>query len=399
MKYIFKFFFIAISVSWLLCGCQTAESKIQEQLNLGEKYMTELDYENAILTFNKVIEMEPREVRAYAGKAQAYAAQKEFVKAKETLQEGFSILDQLTAEEKTEEMVALELAMLEDVSDYLRNIVKIIIDEGKYDEAVAYAEELLKYKPDEYKYLLELAMKYKESGQIDKAIGLLEALVQKYHQEDIEEVLELLKIQKEIELKYGENIDKLKQLLDANDQELGAEALLSEDFLILTENLEEPIILKKDDDTYIGVYPNGYVYIGEMKNEVREGYGTWYRNTAERYSLYRGDWKDDYPNGRGYQEYNVYHPTGNTNPFSSNEGGYKDGYQHGNTVKRTINQRGESYIFHYTCENGMPHIIAMKEENSKTPYIIAYEQTEGKNHSFSYDGTSLFGVDGARKAQ
>ena len=43
-----------------------------EFLALGEKYLLELDYEQAIVYFTKVIEIEPRNVRAYVGRGSAY---------------------------------------------------------------------------------------------------------------------------------------------------------------------------------------------------------------------------------------------------------------------------------------------------------------------------------------
>ncbi|MDF2538392.1 MAG: hypothetical protein K0S76_1413 [Herbinix sp.] len=43
-----------------------------KQLSLGEKYLSELDYESAVIAFNEVIKIEPKNVRAYLGGADAY---------------------------------------------------------------------------------------------------------------------------------------------------------------------------------------------------------------------------------------------------------------------------------------------------------------------------------------
>lgn len=45
---------------------------IAELLNLGEKHLTELNYEQALVQFLKVIEIEPMNERAYIGAADAY---------------------------------------------------------------------------------------------------------------------------------------------------------------------------------------------------------------------------------------------------------------------------------------------------------------------------------------
>ncbi len=43
-----------------------------ELLSLGEKYLSELDYEQALVQFLKVVEIEPMNERAYLGAAEAY---------------------------------------------------------------------------------------------------------------------------------------------------------------------------------------------------------------------------------------------------------------------------------------------------------------------------------------
>jgi len=45
---------------------------VAELLSLGEKYLLELDYEQAIVYFSRVIEIEPRNARAYVGRGTAY---------------------------------------------------------------------------------------------------------------------------------------------------------------------------------------------------------------------------------------------------------------------------------------------------------------------------------------
>ena len=61
---------------------------IAEQLSLGEKYLLEMDYEKAILAFNKVIKVDPRNVKAYLGLADAYVGTGDIDKAIATLEKG-----------------------------------------------------------------------------------------------------------------------------------------------------------------------------------------------------------------------------------------------------------------------------------------------------------------------
>jgi tetratricopeptide (TPR) repeat protein len=59
-----------------------------ELLDLGEKYLLEMNYEEAILCFDRLIEIEPRNVRGYMGLAEIYVGLGNSDKAVEVLQSG-----------------------------------------------------------------------------------------------------------------------------------------------------------------------------------------------------------------------------------------------------------------------------------------------------------------------
>ncbi|CDX04953.1 Prokaryotic membrane lipoprotein lipid attachment site profile [Desulfitobacterium hafniense] len=54
------------------CSKPTGTLSAAELLDLGEKYLLELNYEQAVICFTKVIEIEPKNVRAYVGRGNAY---------------------------------------------------------------------------------------------------------------------------------------------------------------------------------------------------------------------------------------------------------------------------------------------------------------------------------------
>ena len=58
----------------VLSGCSKLEKPLSatELLDLGEKYLLELDYEQALVQFLKVIEIDPMNPRGYTGAAEAY---------------------------------------------------------------------------------------------------------------------------------------------------------------------------------------------------------------------------------------------------------------------------------------------------------------------------------------
>lgn len=63
-----------------------------ELLSLGEKYLLDLDYEKAVVSFTQLIQIEPRNPRGYLSLAEAYLAQGEAALAIDALQNGFEQL-------------------------------------------------------------------------------------------------------------------------------------------------------------------------------------------------------------------------------------------------------------------------------------------------------------------
>ena len=64
-----------------------------ELLSLGNKYLSELDYESAVVAFSKLIEIEPRNPQGYIGLAEAYIGMGNIDKAIEILEQGLEATD------------------------------------------------------------------------------------------------------------------------------------------------------------------------------------------------------------------------------------------------------------------------------------------------------------------
>jgi tetratricopeptide (TPR) repeat protein len=84
---------ITVTIGLLLfisaCGKPAASQSVAELLSLGEKYLLELDYEQALVQFLKVIEIEPMNPRGYTGAAKAYSALDKSNEAIDILKKGF----------------------------------------------------------------------------------------------------------------------------------------------------------------------------------------------------------------------------------------------------------------------------------------------------------------------
>ena len=89
-----KFLFIAVALIavgliavLVLIPTSAKAKKVEEQLNLGAKYLSELDYEQAIVAYEAVIKIDPKCEEAYLALADIYIATGAFEKAEEILKQ------------------------------------------------------------------------------------------------------------------------------------------------------------------------------------------------------------------------------------------------------------------------------------------------------------------------
>lgn len=69
-------------------GVSSINSPYEKQLALGYKYLEEGNYEEAILAFNKAIEIAPKKYEAYLALSDTYVAMGDFESAKKILEQG-----------------------------------------------------------------------------------------------------------------------------------------------------------------------------------------------------------------------------------------------------------------------------------------------------------------------
>ena len=118
---------IFIFVLMLLSGCKSKATRVQEQLDLGSKYMAELDYESAIVALNKAIKIDPKNVDAYKMLAEVYEKSGRLDDARATLEKVLN-LDDLSSDNEDE--INNRIKNL----DFLVAISKL---PGEYDEPTA----------------------------------------------------------------------------------------------------------------------------------------------------------------------------------------------------------------------------------------------------------------------
>lgn len=86
----------------------SARQRLEEQLELGNQYLDDMDYEQAIAAFEMALEIDDKCVEAYLGLAEAYTRLGELDKAIEILELGILKTDSEELKEKLEELQALK---------------------------------------------------------------------------------------------------------------------------------------------------------------------------------------------------------------------------------------------------------------------------------------------------
>ena len=69
-------------VGLFLVACTSKAAKAVEKVELGQKYLTELNYTEAVASFTEAIGLDPENIPAYMGRAEAYVALKQYDDAK-----------------------------------------------------------------------------------------------------------------------------------------------------------------------------------------------------------------------------------------------------------------------------------------------------------------------------
>lgn len=207
----------------LLTACASGASKAADKIELGQKYLTELNYTEAVASFTEAIRLDPDNIQAYMGRAEAYLALGEYEKALE---------DYRFVSQKTEEMPytraisymgqaeVYEKIDKQDraLADY--GLAKVLLTASDVGKAESVSEDDIKIKLVEALY----------------AHAMLSEKIKVYDnaQEDYEE---LLKLGEKVEAKRGEILSQLGESIEEENGLLGTEA----DKVASEPNTEEPI--------------------------------------------------------------------------------------------------------------------------------------------------------------
>lgn len=105
---------LVIAILAICLGYNSSASvKLKKQLDLGQKYLTEQNYEQAVVAFEAAIEIEPKSPDAYLGLADVYISQNNLEKVSVVLQNGYEQTKDENLKTKLDEVNA-EIFRLEE---------------------------------------------------------------------------------------------------------------------------------------------------------------------------------------------------------------------------------------------------------------------------------------------
>ena len=234
----------------LLVGCGKT---YQKEYDLGVRYLSEGNYEEAVIAFTAAIEIEPNHAEAYVGLADTYIGMSDLVQARDVLAGGLEVVDD-------------ETELRRKLSDVECGMGQVELEQGNYADAIDHYLEALKNDPESentYELLADayigLGDEYLETGEYEKAEeafqnaidndpdqpdayeGLADAYI---GQGDKEKAIEILKEG----IKTASDIDALKSKLSDVEYDYGVEKSIAGEYEEAIELLQDSLNNNPDQE-------------------------------------------------------------------------------------------------------------------------------------------------------
>lgn len=136
-----------------LIPAQMKAAEINKVLDLGDKYLEEGKYEEAILAFDDVIAIEPKQVEAYEGKGASNIGLKNFPEAETQLETAKTIKST-------------------DNGNVL--LAEVYISTNRKDQGKSLLDDIVNKHPEEIKVVIHASKLYSDINEYSKVIELLE---------------------------------------------------------------------------------------------------------------------------------------------------------------------------------------------------------------------------------
>ena len=252
---IFLIVVVAVAIATGIGIYNTPTNRINRHLDLGQKYLDEQNYEQALIEFDKAIAIDEKCIQAYTGSIEAY----------------------LTMDSSTEEVLALydrALSVIEGLEEMelqsnIENVISIYL----------FAEQIYRYDTDK---MLEILKRGYEKTKDNRILQLIEALENETENTAKDETLEALPVENE-ETGYPTLVldddikGKFENIINAcleNNYMDAVDILWSDEFYEIAK--KNNIVIETDKEKLIDIktiYENYHIYIdyNTMKSSDRWG--------------------------------------------------------------------------------------------------------------------------------
>lgn len=190
--------FLILAGIAILIPPQMKASEISKSLEIGEKYLEEGKYEEAILAFDKVIAIDTKNVTAYEGKGASYSGLDNYTEAEAQLENAKSI----------------------DFTDNGKVLMAdVYVNTDRKDLGLALVDEVVNTQPEATKTIILITDVYSQINENTKTIELLEKQIA--NTKDKKELTKLYDALIPVCVKVGKSDAEIKTLIDNATSSIG----------------------------------------------------------------------------------------------------------------------------------------------------------------------------------
>lgn len=365
---------VALIAIGILFYLNSDDVRIRKQLDLGQKYLSDLDYEQAIAAYETVLDIDPHNeeansgiVDASTGLGQKYFDESQYEQAIDVLDKAFKIDSDNS--DVVDVMAAAYMAWSTELinNEMYEQAIKILED-GIDQLGKKELTDLLEKTKEQY----ELYKTQKEMEELFASVqGIFIEIAELNAKEDYEGIFSLMGT-----TEYEEVLSKIEFLKDKYifDTEFGKVGIYS---------------IKSEQ------YGNYMIYLGDYEADVRQGDGVWIGYYEGNNYIARGAWANDMPNGESnVREWNS--SLSETVVYRVISGNVRDGLWDG--VVNWCFEEGEKIrTFPVTFEQGKWVVIRIENDDDGEHRIVSehsLEDAESGTMRTSSDGDTLEGIEG-----
>lgn len=253
----------------------TADTRhLKKQLNLGQQYLSELNYEAAIASYKEALEIDGENAEALEGLKQSYVdyisvlENSDFDKAVSVAKEAYAYLGDQRFFTMTEDLYLNRAKDLADAKDYDGAIA--ILEKGLQTvDSKRLRDQIENYREEKREYEHEL----EQEALLDEVDEAITEIARRCSENDWDGVFDYMN-----SYEYETFLDIVPQLDEHRALDTGY-GLLG---------------IYRIDSEVFGDY---MLYYGDYDGSERSGYGFWFGYYEGNNYLAEGDWANDAPNG------------------------------------------------------------------------------------------------------